>query len=110
MNPFMRQQGPPPTPKGDIDGFMSRLGVRWDPAAVVWDTYNPHPDLANLPPEIVFVGRGSGNESAFNPGSPASAALQELVTLYPGHLEAAAGSDRRFTPLLESGSVSGRLY
>ena len=110
QNPFMRQQGPPPTPKGDVGGLLSRLGVRWDPAAIVWDSYNPHPDLASLPPEIVFAGRGSGNDAAFNPEQPASAALQELVMLYPGHLEAAAGSKSRFTPLVESGSVSGRIF
>jgi ABC-2 type transport system permease protein len=110
QNPFMRQQGPPPTPKGDVTGLLSRLGVRWDSAAIVWDSYNPHPDLANLPPEIVFSGRGSGNDAAFNLEQPASSALQELVTLYPGYLEAAAGSKSRFTPLLESGPASGRIY
>jgi len=110
QNPFMRQQGPPPTPKGDVGGLMSRLGVRWDSAAIIWDSYNPHPDLANLPPEIVFSGRGSGNDAAFNPDQPASSALQELVTLYPGYVEAASGSKNRFTPLVESGPLSGRIY
>jgi len=110
QNPFMRQQGPPPTPKGDIAGLLSRIGVRWDSAAVVWDTYNPHPDLANLPPEIVFAGRGSGNAEAFNASQPASAEMQELVMLYPGYVEAASGSKNRFTPLVASGPVSGRLY
>jgi ABC-2 type transport system permease protein len=73
---------------------------------VVWDSYNPHPDLAHLPSEIVFVGAGNENPEAFNQGDTSTSALQELVFLYPGHLAAAAGSDIEFTPLLRTGEVS----
>jgi len=109
MNPFMRQQAAPPEPKGNVQGLLASLGIRWDPAAVVWDTYNPHPDLAHLPPEVVFVGAGNENPEAFNPEQAASAGLQELVFLYPGHLGQATGSTRSFTPLVEAGALSGRL-
>jgi ABC-2 type transport system permease protein len=109
MNPFMRQQAAPPEPKGNVQALLASIGVRWDPATVVWDTYNPHPDLAHLPPEVVFVGAGNENPEAFNPGQAASAGLQELVLLYPGHLSEAAGGDRSFTPLVESGPLSGRV-
>ncbi len=107
-NPFM-QQGAPPREKGDVQGFLARLGVRWDKAGIVWDTYNPHPDLAHLPPEVVFVGPGNGNPEAFNANARASAELQELVLLYPGSLDEAAGSDLRFEPLLRSGQLSGNF-
>jgi ABC-2 type transport system permease protein len=107
MNPFMRQQAPPPEPKGNVRDLLARLGVRWDSAAVVWDTYNPHPDLAHLPPEVVFVGAGNENPDAFNADELASSGLQELVLLYPGHLDEAAFSDRSFTPLVGSGPASG---
>jgi ABC-2 type transport system permease protein len=107
MNPFMRQQAAPPEPKGNVRDFLAELGVRWDSAAVVWDTYNPHPDLAHLPPEVVFVGAGNENPEAFNADEPASSGLQELVLLYPGHLDEAAFSDRSFTPLVASGPASG---
>ncbi|MEJ2722910.1 MAG: GldG family protein, partial [bacterium] len=30
VNPFMRNRGPQPEPKGDINAFMSALGVRWN--------------------------------------------------------------------------------
>jgi ABC-2 type transport system permease protein len=109
MNPFMRQQAAPPEPKGNVQALLASIGVRWDPATVVWDTYNPHPDLAHLPPEVVFVGAGNENPEAFNPEQAASAGLQELVLLYPGHLSEAAGGDRSFTPLVESGPLSGRV-
>jgi ABC-2 type transport system permease protein len=108
MNPFMRQQAPQ-EPKGNIQGLLAALGVQWDPAAVVWDTYNPHPDLAHLPPEVVFVGAGNESPRAFNAEEPASSGLQELVLLYPGHLGEATGSGRTFTSLVESGPLSGRF-
>ncbi len=109
VNPFMRQGQPPPKEKGNIQQFLSRLGVRWDSAGVVWDSYNPHPDLAFLPPEVVFVGPGNDNPTAFNSDHPASSGLQEVVLLYPGAIELAAGSQAEFVPLLESGPVSGRF-
>jgi len=109
QNPFMRNQGPPPKEKGNIQQLMSRLGVSWDATSVVWDTYNPHPDLAHLPPEVVFTGKGNDNPEAFNRDHPVSSRLQELVFLYPGQIEAAADTDSEFTPLLKTGVSSGRF-
>ncbi|MEE9269198.1 MAG: Gldg family protein [Candidatus Krumholzibacteria bacterium] len=108
-NPFNRGQSPPPKPKGDINGLMSSIGVQWNPGQVIWDGYNPHPDLASLPPEIVFVGQGGGNPQAFSENFTASAGLQELVLLYPGTLRKAASSSFSFEPILNSGQVSGSL-
>jgi ABC-2 type transport system permease protein len=107
MNPFMRQQGPPPRPKGDIQGLLSGLGVSWNSGQVVWDSYNPHPDLAQLPPEVVFVGEGNQSPAAFNEENPASRGMQELVLIYPGSLQPAAGKETQFTPLLRTGRLSG---
>ena len=106
VNPFQRQQGPPPKPKGDILGLLARIGVRWDKAGIVWDSYNPHPDLAHLPEEVVFVGEGNDNEQAFNREHRASVALQELVFLFPGHVKREAGSDLEFRPLVRTGEAS----
>ena len=108
MNPFMQQQAAPPPEKGDIQRFMSEIGVSWNSASIIWDTYNPHPDLAQLPPEVVFVGKGNENEETFNEQHQGSAGLQELVLLYPGQVEQAAGTDYEFQPLLKSGYVSGQ--
>jgi len=107
QNPFMQQGQPPPTPKGDVQAMLSRLGIAWNSGEVVWDAYNPHPDLAHLPPEVVFVGLGNEGQSPFNREHAASAALQEFVTLYPGNLRQAVGSDYDFQPLVTSGRVSG---
>jgi ABC-2 type transport system permease protein len=107
-NPFMQNQSPP-APKGDIEKFLSTLGVSWNKGNILWDGYNPHPDLAQLPPEIVFVGQSSGNPEAFNEQQVASSGLQEAVFLYSGTIQQAAGSGFTFTPLVESSRASGLL-
>lgn len=108
-NPFMRSQGPPPKEKGDVTALLRNFGVSWNPAQVVWDSYNPHPDLSHLPPEVVFVGAGNENPEAFNRSEMSVAPLQELVFLFPGYINPAAGASYRFTSLVQTGQVSGVL-
>jgi ABC-2 type transport system permease protein len=108
-NPFMQNQQAPPTPKGDIEKLLNTIGISWNKAHVVWDGYNPHPDLAQLPPEIVFIGVGNGNPVAFNDKHQASSGLQEAVFLYGGTIQKASGSSYEFTPLLETSQTSGLL-
>jgi len=107
-NPFM-QQGAPPKEKGNVQQMLADLGVRWNPGAVVWDAYNPHPDLAHLPPEVVFIGAGNANPQAFSPASRVTEKLQELVFLYPGELAPSGKDGLVFAPLLESGTIAGEL-
>lgn len=107
-NPFQQNQGPPPEPKGDIANLMESIGVRFDPSLITWDDYNPHPDLGPLPPEVVFIGEGNRAPEAFSSASPASAGLQELVCMYPGHLYPAR-SDYQFQPLIYTGQISGTV-
>jgi ABC-2 type transport system permease protein len=109
MNPFMRQGQPPPEPKGDIRGFLAELGFQWDPAMIAWDSYNPHPDLAHLPPEVVFLGRGNQNPEVFNQNHVASAHLEQVVFLYPGQVESGSKEGITYRPLLETGEFSGRF-
>ncbi len=105
-NPFM-QQGAPPKQKGDVRAMLARFGVNWDPGRVIWDAYNPHPDLAHLPEEVVFLGAGNENPDTFNPEHRASQALQEMVLLYPGMLEPTAQPGIDFEPLMKTGRLSG---
>jgi len=107
-NPFQQRQGPPPEPKGNIGALMGSIGVRFDPSQIIWDTYNPHPDLSALPPEVIFVGDGNGASEAFASDNPASAGLQELVTMWPGHIFGSR-SEFAFRPLLRTGRISGVL-
>ena len=108
-NPFAARGQPPPEEKGDIERFLADLGFRWNKNSIVWDSYNPHPELAHLPAEVVFLGEGNENEATFNNEHLATAALQELVFLYPGYLEPVGSPDFMFEPLLKSGQMSGTL-
>jgi ABC-2 type transport system permease protein len=108
-NPFTSQNQPPPEPKGDIQSFMSAIGVNWNPGQVIWDAFNPHPDLQELPPEIVFVSSNNETTEGFNDLYPATKGLQELVTIYGGHIFKAIDSPFEFQPLLRSGRLSGVL-
>jgi len=105
-NPFSQTQTQEEE-KGNISRFMNSIGVNWNPQQVIWDSYNPHPDLSSLPPEIVFVGEGNESSEAFNENDPATAGLQELVMLYPGYLFKGPVPGVEFTPLLRSGRSSG---
>ncbi|MCZ6695892.1 MAG: Gldg family protein [Acidobacteria bacterium] len=105
-NPFM-QQGPPPKQKGNVRAMMARFGVNWDPGRVIWDAYNPHPDLAHLPEEVVFLGSGNENPDTFNPDHRASQALQEMVLLYPGTIEPTGQPGFDFEPIMKTGRLSG---
>ena len=107
-NPFMQNQ-PTPEPKGDLNQFMNELGVIFNPGIIVWDNYNPYPELSQLPPEVVFVSATNKTTEAFNPLSDASRGLQELVMIYGGILNKQHESKYDFRALLQCGQVSGVL-
>ena len=100
-------QGPPPRTPADLQPLMEALGVDWDPGRIAWDKYNPHPQFRPLPPEVIFLGSGSGENPPFNPDEAITSGLQELVAIYPGSIKLAAGSRTTLTPLLQTGADSG---
>ena len=107
-NPFTYPPGTArPGPRGNVRQWLAELGVNWEPTRVVWDGYNPHPQLAHMPDDVVFLGRGNLNAETFNTGVDVTADLQELVFLWPGFLEPVEDERVEFQPLLRSGMVSG---
>jgi len=108
-NPFQQNQQQQPDPKGNIIQLLSKIGINWSTIQMVWDTYNPHPDLGGIPPEIIFVGEGNNSPDAFSSNHPASAGLQELVMLYSGYVFRVDRSPYSFEPLLRTGHLSGML-
>ncbi len=109
QNPFMQQQQPP-VEKGDITGLLRQLGVNWNISTIIWDSYNPHPTMAALPPEINFLSASNNPAQSFNTEHKASSGLQELVMLYPGTIAPAQGTYYNFTPLLKTGKTSGFIH
>ena len=107
-NPFTYPPGQPrPGPRGNVREWIRNLGVDWEPTRIVWDSYNPHPELAHMPEDVVFLGAGNENPATFDAGDPMTAQLQELVLLFPGFLQAVDDPRFEFQPLLRSGTVSG---
>jgi len=106
-NPLLGGAQPGGTDATDTTPLLKVLGIEWRPEQVAWDTYNPHPQLRTLPPEVVFVGKGSEAAAPFNAKEDVTSGLQELVLLYPGALKARAGAGTTFTPLLTTGKNSG---
>ncbi|MDE0827617.1 MAG: Gldg family protein [Vicinamibacterales bacterium] len=107
-NPMTYPPGQPkPGPRGNVRRWIADLGVDWEPTRVVWDSYNPHPDLSYMPSEVVFLGAGNENPETFNSEADVSKDLQELVFLYPGFLGPGDDPDVEFEPLLHTGVVSG---
>ncbi|MCY4026087.1 MAG: Gldg family protein [Acidobacteria bacterium] len=107
-NPFTYPPGQPrPGPRGNVRQWLMDLGVAWEPTRVLWDSYNPHPELAHMPEDVVFLGPGNENPDTFSAGSPMTAQLQELVFLFAGSLDAVEDARYEFEPLLRSGMASG---
>jgi ABC-2 type transport system permease protein len=102
--------GPPPEQKGNLRPLLDLIGIDWPSTEIVWNAYNPHPQLADLPPEVVFIGRGSGAEGAFNADEVATSGLQEVVALFPGLLRPrTGGGGPEFIPLLRTSDVGGTI-
>lgn len=106
-NPYMEAQPNAPVEKGKVGDFMKAIGINWNSRLIVWDAYNPHPDLSQIQPEIVFIGEGNGSSEPFNSMSPASAGLQEVVMMYPGYIYKGMEPGLTFQPLLRTGILSG---
>ena len=107
-NPFTYPPGQPrPGPRGNVRQWLMDLGVEWEPTRVLWDSYNPHPELAHMPEDVVFLGPGNENPDTFNTGAPMTAQLQELVFLFAGSLDAVEDARYEFEPLLRTGTASG---
>ena len=107
-NPFTYPPGSArPGPRGNVRRWMMDLGVDWEPTRILWDSYNPHPELAHMQDEFVFLGAGNDNEQTFNPDSAISEDLQELVFPFAGFLQAVEDERYAFEPLLRSGASSG---
>ena len=95
--------------QADLKGLLVALGIQWTADRVAWDTYNPHPQLRNIPPEVVFVSKGSQAPMPFQTKEEMTSGLQEVVLIYPGSLKARDDGKTAFVPLLSTGKNSGQL-
>ena len=112
-NPMMGRQGG--EPKADIRPLWEALGARVPGDAVVWDPTNPHRELAETPPEFIWVNRltkGAAASPGFNDADQITAGLQEAVLLFSGRVERLSADTQpttELTPLLRSSPLSGQV-
>jgi ABC-2 type transport system permease protein len=98
--------GPPPEPKGNLTPLIELLGVEWPASQIVWNPYNPLTQLADIPPEFVFLGPGGGAAEPFGK-DPVSSGLQNIVMLFPGYLRSRGNLD--YIPLLRTSDLGGTV-
>jgi ABC-2 type transport system permease protein len=107
---------------GSAATLLSALGVDWNPGSSVWNLSQPHPSFkGEWPPylgagwpafygpfekALVFVKNEDGRIS-FNPDSPITSGLNELLFFYPGSIRKSSNSKYDFTPLVSLGADSG---
>ena len=79
--------GPPPEPKGNLRPLLDLVGIDWPTTEIVWNAYNPHPKLADLPAGDRLHRQGQRRRRMRStPSRVATSGLQEIVTLFPGML------------------------
>jgi ABC-2 type transport system permease protein len=95
--------------RGNATKLTRALGIFWNSGQTVWDSYDPHPNireqLAGLA-DIVYISKGSKAPKAFDPASPVTRDLQELMMFYPGSISPDNKEGFKFEPLVESGPDS----
>ncbi len=91
----------------DLEPLLNALGIEWQKDRIVWDGYNPHPQLRQLPEEVLFISPASGARMAFQSSEEMTSGLQEVVLLYAGAVQGKQGT--RFTPLMTTSPDSGLL-
>lgn len=96
-------------PKTDLRPLYEYLGVEMPATRVVWDSYNPRPQLATVEREFVFVGKQNKAAEPFNTKDPITSGLQEVLMPCVGEVKrsTSAASTLVFTPLITSSPVSG---
>ncbi len=129
-NPMMGGDPRASQPKAELKPLWDLLGARVVPDAVVWDTYNPHPVLAQTPNEFIWLNRTAkwaALSEPINQSETITSGLQEVVLLFGGRIEKvdvkpAAPTDPsktgnaaptpggpQLTPLLRSSPTAGQM-
>lgn len=120
-----RSQFEPPdqTPKGNLQPLWDLIGAKIAGDAVVWDSFNPRPSLAQTANEFIWATpRKNIGFDPFAQDSPITSGLQEVVLLFAGRVErleakpptaatpdkpAATPARTEFKQLIRSGPTSG---
>jgi ABC-2 type transport system permease protein len=114
--------GGAPMPKGNIRDLWAAIGIEMPGEPnfqggvtpdLAWQEYLPYLKLQiqGIPDEWVFASNDAplSNGESLNPDSPITAGLGEILLPLPGVLQASTSSDLKFTPLVQTSTVAGRI-
>ncbi|HEY3394638.1 MAG TPA: Gldg family protein [Lacipirellulaceae bacterium] len=107
--------GGPPQPKGDISQLWKLLGVEMNGDEIVWQEFNPLPELGPLVQrEWLFIDEGlaeggHGTLQPFDPNDEISRGMQQVLFLMAGSFRPASNSKLEFTQLAVTGRNSGTI-
>ncbi|MEM1061963.1 MAG: Gldg family protein, partial [Planctomycetota bacterium] len=110
MAQFQQQQPEAKADDGTLKTLLEKLKITWTHDAVVWEEFNPHPEIFDLvPPEYLFIKNRNAQAAAISDDSPISDGLDEILLAYAGELRDTEGADHVYTPLLVTGLGSGLI-
>lgn len=111
-----------PAPKGDIRQLweLLELDIPGKPSmtmpgmfspSLVWQEYNPYPNLdMNTNSLWLFIDEGApGAAGALSPNHPITDGMRQVLALYAGGVTAKANPELTHTPLLTTGLLSGLI-
>ncbi len=111
-----------PQPKGDINQLWQTLGVRipgqrsmQDPtlfnANLVWQDYNPYPNLEAANPLWLFIDEAVATlpGGSLSDDSIVTEGLQQILAIVAGAIEPNGKTGFTYTPLLTTGPISGTV-
>ncbi len=97
--------GGQPEPTGDIEQLWKLLGIRVNPAEVVWQNYTPEKSVRTMQDaQWVFIDRMNGSPAPFNEELAISSGLNQLLLLYPGSITRVDDSNLKFEQILATGA------
>jgi len=113
--------GQQPQPKGNIRDLWTAIGIEppgepnfqggFNPD-IGWQRYNPYQKLqiSGIPDSWVFASVESpGAVNAINTEDPITNGLSEILFPVPGVIVPASTSELKFTPLVKTGEIAGRM-
>jgi ABC-2 type transport system permease protein len=104
--------GGAPQPKGDITQLWRLLGVEIYGDQIIWQNYNPEKQIANIPPEWIFIDEGLKSQGApdpFNEQNNISSGLSQVLFIYPGAIRKADGVKDAPEALATTGKQTGTI-
>ncbi len=107
--------GGPPQPKGDISQLWKLLGVEMIGDEIVWQDFNPLPELGPfVQPEWLFIDQnlaegGHGTLHPFDPNDEISRGMQQVLFLMAGSFRPASDTKLEFSRLAVTGRKSGTI-